>query len=154
MIRQRQYIHRRLAAIIVAMALVSNACALHGSPKMKIDQADRRAFEALRAFQLAETAAFKAGAPWPSAEQHQQIGAKLSGAYTLVIDVAQIGLAMQPGDTTISAEAQRQLGLLAQTSTDLVALVSPAAGQAIQSKIVAVKIALGVLAASIQGGIR
>jgi hypothetical protein len=103
------------------------------SPKVQIDRADRGAFQALRAFQLSETAAFRVSAPWPTADQHKQIGAKLSEAYTLVIDVANIGIALQPGQP-LSAAAVSELDQLSKTVADVVALVSPNAGPDVKSK--------------------
>lgn len=86
---------KRLALLLVAALVFGNCGGI--SVKQQIDRDDRVAFESLRLFQLSETAAFRARAPWPTAAQHQQIGAKLSQAYDLVIDVANAGLALQPG---------------------------------------------------------
>lgn len=119
---------KRLRHLRRTLALVSlviwSACAAR-TPKIIIDQADRTAYVSTRAFQTAEEAAWHAKAPWPTAEQHQQIGAKLSGLYQAIIDVANIGIALPPG-TNLSAADLAALSQLTQLVTDLTTLVTTA----------------------------
>jgi hypothetical protein len=122
---------------IALVLLLAPACAGNISVKQKIDQADRVAFESLRLFQTMESGAYHANAPWPTAAQHQQIGAKLSQAYTLVIDVANAGLHLQTG-VPASQQLITEIALLGQLVGDLVTLAalapSPIAAQATQAK--------------------
>jgi hypothetical protein len=114
---------RRLSVVVVL--LCATGCGAGVSVKQKIDQADRVAFESLRLFQTMETAAYHARAPWPSADQHQQIGAKLSQAYTLVIDVAQAGLTLQAG-VPASQQLLTEVALLGQLVGDVLELTRAA----------------------------
>lgn len=91
------------------------------SVKQQIHKADRVAFEALRTFQVVETAAYHARAPWPTDAQHQQIGGKLSQAYTLVIDVANAGIALRPG-MPLPAQLVAEIAQLTALVADVVAL--------------------------------
>jgi hypothetical protein len=122
---------------IALVLLLAPACAGTVSVKQKIDQADRVAFESLRLFQTMESGAYHANAPWPTAAQHQQIGAKLSQAYTLVIDVANAGLHLQTG-VPASQQLITEIALLGQLVGDLVTLSalapSPIATQATKAK--------------------
>jgi hypothetical protein len=91
------------------------------SVKQQIDRADRTAFASLRAFQTTESAAYHAKLPWPTDTQHQQIGAALSKAYDLVIDVAQAGLALKPGDP-LPTQLQAEISQLTKLVGDVFAL--------------------------------
>jgi len=115
---------RRVVAVLL-VALLAQACAGNISVKQKIDQADRVAFESLRLFQTMESGAYHANAPWPTAAQHQQIGAKLSQAYTLVIDVATAGLQLQTG-VPASQQLITEIALLGQLVGDLLELARAA----------------------------
>jgi hypothetical protein len=110
--------------ILVALLLTLPACAGR-SVKQNLDTADRAAFASLRAFQVSESAAYHAKLPWPTPDQHQQIGAKLSQAYTLVIDVAEAGIALQPG-ASLPAALQAEMIILTKTVLDIVALAHTA----------------------------
>ncbi len=109
------------AALVVALV----GCGGPVSVKQQIDRADRTAFASLRAFQQVETAAFKAGLAWPTAQQHKTINAKLSEAYLLVIDVANLGIAIQPGAPTPAALAT-DLARLQALAADIIALAGSA----------------------------
>ena len=102
-----------------------SACSGAISVKQQIDRDDRVAFESLHFFQLTESALYHANAPWPSNAQHQQIGAKLSQAYTLVIDVANGGLALKPG-AKASDQLLTEAATLAKLVGDIAELAKPA----------------------------
>lgn len=138
-------------ALAVALAFVAGACAGHLTPKVQIDRADRVAFESLRGFQLAETAAFRAGLPWPTDAVHRQINAKLSSAYALVIDVANVGLSLQPGQA-LPADVRASLAALTQAVADILALVAPSAGAEIQTTATAAQRSTATLVTTIQNG--
>lgn len=118
-----------LALALTALAAVPTTTAgcAPVSVKQQIDRADRTAFESLRTFQRVETAAFKAGLPWPTAQQHRDINSKLSRAYLVVVDVANAALALKPGEPA-PAQIAESLGQLQKLVDDVVALASvPAA---------------------------
>jgi hypothetical protein len=112
-------------ALLAVVVLTLASCAGQISVKQKLDQADRVAFESLRLFQTMESGAYHAGAPWPTAAQHQQIGAKLSQAYTLVIDVANAGLHLQTG-VPASQQLLTEVALLGQLVGEVVKLAQAA----------------------------
>lgn len=109
---------------IVTLALTGTACAGHLSVKQQIAVADRAAFTALRGLQVAETAAWKAQAPWPTTPQHQQIGAKLAIAYQGIIDIATLALDIQPGQPT-PYQVQSLIASVLRAVADLSSLVGP-----------------------------
>jgi hypothetical protein len=143
------------AAVLFAfvLGLCVQSCAGHLSPKVQIDRADRVAFESLHGFQLAETAAFRSGAPWPPADVHRQINAKLGAAYPLVVDVANIGLQLKPGQA-IPADVTQSLATLTQTIADLVALVKPPAPTSLQAKAADAQQKTSALVITIQNGMK
>jgi hypothetical protein len=126
---------RRLGLILV-FVLTSPACAGNISVKQKINQADRVAFESLRLFQTMESGAYHNNASWPSDTQHKEIGAKLSQAYTLVIDVANAGLKLQTG-VPVSQALLTEMVLLGQLVGDVVTMAKaappPIAAQAVKA---------------------
>jgi hypothetical protein len=115
--------------LFVGFIFTSTACTTGaGAPisaKQQIDRSDRVAFESLHLFQLTESSLYHAKAPWPSAEQHQQIGAKLSQAYVLVIDVANAGIALAPG-AKITDQVLSNIATLVKLVNDIVDLVKTA----------------------------
>lgn len=123
---------KRLLTALLALAL--SACAGNISVKQQIDRDDRVAFTALREFQKLETAAFVARAPWPTAQQHKDIGAALSKAYTLVIDVANAGLALKPGEG-VSANVKAEAAQLTALVADVLSLAAQAPPKAHQAAV-------------------
>jgi hypothetical protein len=120
---------KQILAVVLLISF-SFGCA-SASVKQQIDRSDRTAFAALQVFQTTESGLYHANAPWPSATQHQQVGAALSKAYTLVIDVANAGIALQPG-APLPAALQAEVAQLLQIVTDVLALANnapPAAKQ-------------------------
>lgn len=144
---------RPARALLVAIALLASACAGTLSVKQQIDRADRTAFVALRGFQQAETAAYHARALWPTAAQHQQIGAKLSFAYQGVIDLATLGLDVRTGQP-LPPQAAKLIVDLTATVVDLVGLVLPSASADLQAKVTQVKASINLLIANVQGATR
>lgn len=138
----------KISTALVAVLLLT-ACH-HTPPKVAIQQADRAAYTSLRAFQVAEEQAWHAKAAWPDATTHQAIGRTLSGAYTLVIDVAQAGLALQDGQpvpTQIAAELTQLTTLVA----DLVRLATKAPAD-VQAKASDARVSTTALVAAVKGG--
>lgn len=111
--------------LVIGFTVTFISCAGNISLKQKIDQYDRTAFESLRLFQTMESGAFHANSPWPTAEQHKEIGDKLSKAYTLVIDVANAGLKLQTG-VPIPNAILTETVLLAQLVGDVLKMTSTA----------------------------
>ena len=136
--------------VVACMLAVTMAACGGKSVKVQVDRADRGAFQALRSFQLAEGAAFKVHAPWPTADQHKSIGDKLSKSYTLVIDVAQIGIDLQPGQS-LPAAASAELDELIKTVGDLAALVGQPATPEARAKMDAATSAVKALVAIVKG---
>lgn len=117
---------RRLGlTIALLVTLTGAACAGHLSPKVAIDQYDRAAYTSVRSFQVAEEAAWHAKASWPTAAQHQDINAKVSRVYQLIIDTANLGVALPPG-SSLSAADLAIIGNLQTVVADLVVLVKGA----------------------------
>ena len=110
-------------ALVVGLTLT--ACGGIAKIHVTVDQTDRAAFEALKAFQDAEETEWHAKAPWPTASQHAAIGAKLSQAYGIISDTAAAALALQSGQT-LSAQITAELGTLGTLVTDIIALTQPA----------------------------
>ncbi len=145
----------RLAPLLLVVALVGlPACSQNGapatSPKVIIDTADRGAFDALRAFQLSEEAAYHAKLPWPTPAQHQSINVKVSRAYQLIVDVATIGIDLPPGNTLTVAD----LDVIAQLSTivaDIVALTRSGAAANLQTAAVTAQTKVAVLTTAVKG---
>ena len=53
----------KIGKLALGLALVVSFGCAHNGPAARIDQADRAAFSALRAFQTTETALYRQGAP-------------------------------------------------------------------------------------------
>lgn len=137
---------RRL--ILTTLCLAATACATTGStsPKVTIDRLDRGAVGAVRAFQLIEQASWQAKAGWDTPSTHRRIAVLLGGdpscapptpcppgIYDLIIDVANIGLALPPGATLSAADLQA-VGALKTAVTDLVAIASPSTDPQVKEK--------------------
>ncbi len=114
-----------LCVLLTSTVLTAGGCAGNPTPKVVVSTADRAAYEAIRAFQVAEESAYHAKLPWPTDQQHRDINAKVSQAYTLVIDVANLGLALPPGGKLTAADLAA-VGQLTQAVADIVALAAPA----------------------------
>ncbi len=120
------------------------------SVKQQIDRSDRVAFEALHLFQTLESGAYHAHAPWPTVVQHQEIGAKLSQAYTLVVDVAHAGLALQTG-APIPAQLAAEVRQLTTLVADIVALAQTAP-PAVKAQAVTAQQKMAALTQAVTGG--
>lgn len=113
---------KKIAMLLLACVLGASLSACGpASVKQQIDRDDRVAFESLRTFQTLESGAYHAKLPWPTAAQHQAIGAKLSTAYTLVIDVANAGLVLKTG-VPASAQLITEAATLAKLVSEIVDL--------------------------------
>jgi len=119
---------------VVLFAGLLSACAHNLSPKVTIDVADRTAYAALRVVDVDEETLYHQKGAWPTPAQHVDISKKLSQGYGLIIDVANIGLAVPPAGKLSTADLAKvtQLGGLV---ADLVSLASPATGAKIQTDI-------------------
>ncbi len=133
--------------------------------KVTIDVADRTAYTSARALQKAVEADYQAHQPWPSFEERRKINILLGGdptcqpsatvvckkgIYDLVVDVANIGLALPPGGK-LSADDLKNIGLLEKAVTDLVSIVSTKASQSIQDKTAEFNTKAGTLLAVVKG---
>lgn len=136
---------------IITLALFVTACAGNLSVKQQIDRQDRVAFASLRAFQVTESAAYHAGSPWPTPEQHQKIGAALSKAYDLVVDVAQAGIALKPG-APLSAQVQAESVQLTKLVADVISLTTSQAPPNAQSAAAQAQRDVSSLVATVIGG--
>lgn len=112
----------------------------HLTVKQQIDKNDRIAFTALHEFQNVEEAAYHSHQAWPTEQQHKDIGAALSKAYGLVIEVAQAGIAVKDGQT-LPDNIKNDVAILTKLVADVVGMAagSPALSQATaaQSKVAA-----------------
>lgn len=143
-----------VACTLLAVALViSTGCAGTLSVKQTIDRADRTAYTALRSFQVAEEAAWHSKQAWPTAAQHQQIGAKLSLAYTGVVDLATLGLDLQPGQP-LPPQAAKLIADTTQAVVDLTGIVSAGAAQTLQQKIADAKAKVAALVDQVKGAVQ
>lgn len=142
----------RRFALVVLLALAP-ACAGHLSVKQTIDSADRTAYTALRAFQVAEEAAWHAKQAWPTAAQHQQIGAKLSAAYAGIVDLATLGLDLQPGQA-LPPQAAALIADTTRAVVDLTAIVSAGAAQNIQQQLAGARVKVATLVDQVKGAAR
>lgn len=111
--------------LVLVVALIFVAACGPLSVKQEIDRDDRVAFESLRVFQIMETGLYHGNQPWPTAEQHQQIGAKLSQAYGLVISVANAGLTLKPG-VPASDQVITEVALLGKLVGEIVGMAGSA----------------------------
>ena len=136
-----------LGLAVVLLASSGSSCSTHVAPKVVIDTADRAAYDALRTFQTAEEAAWHANAGWPTPEQHKTINGKVSKAYTLIIDVARIGIALPPGSTLSIAD----LAVVAQLTTAVADIVDLANGTSVQTQATAAQTKVGALVAGVSG---
>lgn len=138
--------------LLLVLCLSLTACAGNLTPKVRIDRADRIAFESVRAFQTAETASFHAcAAPCPWEATHRTINGKVSDAYTLIIDVANLGLSLVPGQA-MPANVIAELALLTKTVADIVALVPTQAGATAKTNATTAQQKTAVLVDTIQNG--
>jgi hypothetical protein len=111
-----------LIPLLIAIGLVTAACPGKLSPKVGVDVADRTAYSALVAFDVAEESAYHAHAVWPTPAQHIAISVKLSQAYQAVVDVAHVGIALPPGSQLSTADLAA-VGKLTTVVADIAALV-------------------------------
>lgn len=141
-----------LLPVLLAIVLGASACAHPlASPKVVVDVADRTAYAALRAFDVAEETAYHAKAAWPTPAQHQVLSAKISQAYQLVIDTANLGLALPPG-SKLSAADLAAVGKLTAVVSDMAALVgAPGISADITSTFTAFQAKATALVTSVKG---
>lgn len=136
--------------ILVLLLASVPACAGQLAPKQTIDRADRTAYAALRSFQVAEETAWHSKQTWPTAAQHQAIGAKLSLAYSGVVSLATLGLDLQPGQP-LPAQAAKLIADTTQAVVDIVAVVNAGAATGLQQQIADAKAKVGLLVSQVQG---
>lgn len=97
------------------------------SVKQNIDKYDQVAFASIHAFQVVEEAAYHSHQAWPSEAQHQQIGAALSKAYTLVVSIAQAGIALKDGQPLPDA-VKTDMAILSKLVADIVGMSAGSPG--------------------------
>lgn len=136
-----------LAVALGGLALTSQACAHNLSPKVTIDVADRTAYAALRVVDVDEETMYHANASVITPAMHKQISAKISQAYALVIDVANLGVNL-PAGAKLSAADLQIVGQLTQVVADVAALI-PASNANLQADLQKFKNAVTELSAAI-----
>jgi hypothetical protein len=112
-------------ALTLSGALVASAGCGGISPRVTIDKVDRAAYTALRGLQTEEEATWHANVGWPSADQHQAINGKISQAYTLIVDVANLGLSL-PANASLSTADLSAVEQLTTLISDIMSLVQSA----------------------------
>ncbi len=138
-------------ACLITTAGIAPACGGKTPPKVVIDVADRGAYQALRALDVAEEAAYHAKGPWPTPPQHQAVSQKFSAAYQAVIDVANLGVAL-PRGATLSAADLAVVGKLTTVVGDMAVLVgAPGAGHDIATAFQAFQAKATALVNSVKG---
>lgn len=123
--------------LLLALAIVTAA---------QFDQAGRKAYGALRDFTRLELLAFHQQKPWPDAEQHKQLAAKLPIAYETIQDSLVYGAGIAAGQPMPSQLAS----MLRQQETivwSLAEQVGPRAPKEIRSALVKVQDAIAALLA-------
>lgn len=120
--------------ILIALVVAASVGCASLTIKKAIDKSDRVAFESLHGFQQVEEAAWHANAPWPTADQHQKIGAALSKAFLLVSAVAQAGIDLKDGQPLPSIVVQEMTDLTSAVA-QIVALSQTAPPPAVAASV-------------------
>ena len=116
--------------LLIALLFTLPACA-SAPPKVVIDRADRAAYLAVRGFQTLEEVAWHSRLAWPTPKQHADINAKVSQAYQLIVDVANLGISLPPG-SKLTMEDLAAVTKLTAVVADIVALTQCASADVIR----------------------
>jgi len=142
---------RTRRVVLLAVLLVASACG-GVSPKAAIDRADRSAYVALRTFQQAETGAWQTRQRWLSADRHIEINRRVSAAYQLIADVANLGISLPPG-SHFTVDDLAALAKLTQVVADILQLTK-GAPPAVQQQAAVLEGKADALKVAVAGGVR
>jgi len=142
----------RTRAVGVALVLVLAAGCGGVSPKVAIDRADRAAYVALRTFQVQEQAAWHGRAAWLSADRHVEINRRVSAAYQLIADVANLGISLPQG-SHFTVDDLAALAKLTQVVADIIQLTK-GAPPVVQQDAAALQRTAAALKAAVAGGVQ